>query len=112
MFHQQQATDNYIWDGNVHDRDPNSHQSYTDNYGRRCRIVCDSSPRPPHQPPNPSHISRLILYKTMYQALIIYPNIREYIKDGVRLIVTQEYRPDRINVATRNGIIVRIVGFF
>jgi hypothetical protein len=36
-------------------------------------------------------------------------SVREVIRDGEGLAVTEDYRPDRVNVATRDGDVTRIV---
>ncbi len=92
-------------------------QTFNDQYGRRCRIVCEQSypypyPRPYPRPQDPRKIAYRLIGLTVAQAQRIYPNIRVVIRDGQTQVVTQDYRTDRINVETRNGIIVRIVGFY
>lgn len=79
--------------------------------GLRCHLVCEPMyPRP--YPRNPRRIARFLLGKTLDEAYQIYSNIRVVIRNGERLIITQDYDEDRINVATRNDIITRIVGFY
>ena len=77
----------------------------------RCHCVPIDPPRPrPGQ--NLNYIARLILGRQLQDALRIYSNIRVVIRDGQRLIVTQDYQRTRINVETRNNVIIRIVGFY
>ena len=83
--------------------------SFVDQRGRRCRVVCD----PPHRPnprPRPPQLIGLTLLRA--QQLYPYLTIRVVIADGQRLPVTLDHRADRINVETRGGVIVRIVGYY
>ena len=84
-----------------------------DQQGRQYRCVCVPITRPSPRPgTNLNQIARLILGRNINDALRIYRNIRVVIRDGQHLIVTQDFRRDRINVETRNNIIIRIVGFY
>ena len=105
-----QYNDTGVWDGRHISNTNQIDQTAFHNrpYGRRCRIVCDNDI--PHHP-DLRYIARQIIGKTLQQALAIYPNIRVIIRDGVPQIVTQDYRPDRINVETRNNIIIRVIKF-
>lgn len=86
--------------------------------GRRCRIVCDPPRRPPHRPPHQDHpqnlvlLSRSLIGKPINVARSIYPNVRVVVADGRQLPTTMDYNPRRINVETRNNIIIKIVGFY
>ena len=87
---------------------PNDQQS--NNFGRRrCRWVCDNDDEP--QNPNLRAIARRILNTPLNYAYRIYRNIRVVIRDGQNLPSTRDYDPWRINVETRNNIIIRIVSF-
>jgi len=82
------------------------------NYGSgrgRCRIVCDQNDRYPR---DLRTIARIIINRSLPAAQQIYQNIRVVIRDGQRLVVTQDFRRDRINVETRNGIVIRVLGFY
>lgn len=76
-------------------------------YGRRCRLVCDPLPTE-----NLRRIARMIMGRTIQQALLIYPNIRVVVKDGRPLPITQDYRSNRINVEVFRNVIARIIGFY
>ena len=54
---------------------------------------------------------RHLVGKSINVARIIYPNIREVTKDGHNLDVTEEFVTTRLNVETRNNIIVGLVSF-
>ncbi len=56
--------------------------------------------------------SNRIIGLHLNQALAIYPNIRVVVRDGRQLPTTMDYRTDRINVETRNGIIQKVVGHY
>lgn len=84
--------------------------NYFNRNGRRCRIVCD--PLPDRNRYDLRNIARRILGIHLISAKSIYPNIRAVIVDGQKLIVTQDYDQNRINVETRNGFITRIIGFY
>jgi len=86
--------------------------TFVDRRGRKCRIVCDPPPRPDRNQPNLQRIGRMMIGKTIYEARSIYPHVREVIRDGQQLATTMDHRPDRINVETRNGVIIRINGFY
>ncbi|QGR54160.1 hypothetical protein [Moumouvirus maliensis] len=88
-------------------QDINTNNTFYDNLGRRCRIVCD-----PIRPQNPQQIARSLIGRSIFEAQRIYPNIRVVRSNGRVLPTTQDYRPDRINVDTRNNIIIRIDGFY
>lgn len=80
--------------------------SWIDNRGRKCRIVCDSeAPREPRL----ERFSRMLVGRNINLAQRFYPNIRVIEKNGMPLPTTMDYRPERINVATRNDIITRVV---
>ena len=100
------------YDGGYRRRDEYT-QVTTGRDGRRyrCHCVAIDPPRPrPGQ--NLNYIARMILGRQLQDALRIYANIRVVIRDGQRLIVTQDYQQNRINVETRNNVIIRIVGFY
>lgn len=97
----QQSQNNILWDG-----DNSSLQSFIDTRGRRCRVVCETSPRN-----NLQKFARRIIGQNINAARIIYPNIRVVIENGRQLPTTQDYQADRINVETRNNIIIRVVNF-
>lgn len=84
-------------------------QTFTDRQGRRCRVVCEN-PRPHDQ--RLDRISRLIIGRNINDARRIYPNIRVVKRNGQDVPTTMDYRPDRINVETRNNIVVRVNGFY
>ncbi|XWV24565.1 hypothetical protein QJ856_gp1226 [Tupanvirus deep ocean] len=92
----------------THSRQP---YTYPHQYGRRCYVVCEPDHGPRH-PRNPRDIARLLIGRTIQEAQRIYPNIRVVVRDGQHLIVTQDHRRDRINVETRNNVIIRILGFY
>ena len=48
---------------------------------------------------------------TVEEAKQIYRKIRVVKEDGVSLCVTEDFRMDRLNVATSGGIITELVGF-
>lgn len=108
------AADN-VWDGRFNPSQfrprPNrpTETVFIDQFGRRCRTICEARPR---DRGNLRQISRLLIGKHITEARRIYPNIRVVIRDGVDLPTTLDYRPERINVETRNGIIIRILGFY
>lgn len=98
-------SDNYDRDDDYDRHIRPTHSTYRDRDGRICTVTCSLPPRPrPHPRPRQSLIGL-----TVDQARRYYNNIRVVIADGNHLPVTQDYRPDRINVETRNGIIIRIV---
>ncbi|XWV25798.1 hypothetical protein QJ857_gp1290 [Tupanvirus soda lake] len=84
---------------------------YGPQYGRRCYVVCEPVNRPRH-PRNPREIARLLIGRSLQEAQRIHPNIRVVVRDGQNLVITHDHRPDRINVETRNNIVVRILGFY
>ena len=85
----------------------------SDQYGRQYRCHCVPIQRPRPRPQNDlNQIARAIIGRHLNEARRIYPNIREVIRDGQHLVVTQDFRRDRINVETRNGVINRIAGFY
>jgi hypothetical protein len=73
--------------------------------GQTCQVVCTGGSETPQQPLPPIVGMRLDF------ARIFFPNIRVVEQDGNPLPVTMDYRPDRINVATSDGIITRVVNF-
>lgn len=77
--------------------------------GRRCRIVCDP---PRDQNNNLSRIARRLIGLSPRQARRIYENIRIVEVNGRRLPTTQDYNRSRINVETRNDVIIRIDGIY
>ncbi|BCS83425.1 hypothetical protein QLL95_gp0698 [Cotonvirus japonicus] len=94
---------------------------FNDSRGRRCRIICDPiHQRPPHRPPHrPSHrpltpeqAANVIHGRHINDARRIYPNVRVTRANGRDLPTTMDFRPDRINVATRNNVITEIIGFY
>jgi hypothetical protein len=103
-----QGNNNDVWDGRFDDGLGPTQNTFRDEQGRRCRVVCE----PPRNNQDPRRIARIILGKPIGQARRIYPNIRVVIRDGQQLMMTQDFQEDRINVEIRNGIIVRIVGFY
>uniref|UniRef100_A0A6C0C8H5 Uncharacterized protein n=1 Tax=viral metagenome TaxID=1070528 RepID=A0A6C0C8H5_9ZZZZ len=76
--------------------------------GRRCRIVCD----PPRNQGGIERISRRLLGLSLRQARQIYNNIRVVEVNGRRVPTTQDYDRTRINVATRDDVVIRIDGFY
>lgn len=77
--------------------------------GQRCRIVCDP---PRDQNNNLSQTARRLIGLSPRQARRIYENIRIVEINGRRLPTTQDYNRSRINVETRNDIIIRIDGIY
>jgi len=49
---------------------------------------------------------------SIVQARKVNPNIREVVIDGRSIDVTFEDNPSRINVETKDGIIIRIDGYY
>ena len=84
--------------------------TFTDRQNRRCRVVCDDPPQENRR--YLEYISRRLIGKSLWEARRIYSNIRVVIANGRRLNVTKDFRPDRINVETRNNIITRILGYY
>ncbi|AYV85106.1 MAG: hypothetical protein Satyrvirus4_3 [Satyrvirus sp.] len=76
--------------------------------GSRCYVVCE----PTQRPLSLERIANSLLSRNIIDARRIYPNIREVVRNGKPLAVSQDYKPDRINVETRNGIITRIVWYY
>ena len=74
---------------------------------RKCRLVCDND-----QEQKLHNIAARIIGLTLQQARSIYPNVREVIRNGQPLVITQEYNPNRINVETKNGKIIRFTWFY
>lgn len=74
--------------------------------GRRCNCDCEKALT------NPQGMAGLIIGRRLNDARLIYSNIRAVIVDGQAQIVTQDYRPERINVETNNNYITRIIGFY
>lgn len=121
-----------VWDGRL--AQPNIQQVRPDNYltnqrddrvftnqwGQRCRIICDPPPRPPPRPSprNPQQAARLMIGRPLSFAQQIYPDVRVVIDNGRRLPVTQDFRPTRINVEVRTDLrtgqrtVIRIDGFY
>ena len=89
-------------------RDPQvmDNQGFIDNKGRRCRIVCESTRRPMICD------SQTIIGRNIRDARLICPNIREVIRDGLMLPKTNDYRYNRMNVWTRNGVIIHFAGYY
>jgi hypothetical protein len=100
--------DNLSWHDNNTD-DTNSNFIYRN--GKRCRIVCDDRDDR-HDRDDLRKIARRIIELSLPEARRIYPNIRVVMENGRMLPVTQDHQYDRINVATQNGYIVRVVGFY
>ncbi|ANB50827.1 hypothetical protein [Powai lake megavirus] len=129
---QPMAANQYVpaetFNGNVNAYNPNSYNPnayFRDSMGRRCRIVCDPpqqnrppprprppQPRPPHVGQDIDQFARALLGRHITEAQRIYPNTRVVRANGRDLPVTNDFRQDRINVETRNGIVVRIDGFY
>ncbi len=115
------------FNGNVNTYNPSTYDPnayFRDSMGRRCRIVCDPphqnrpprprppQPRPPHVGQDIGQFARALLGRHITEAQRIYPNTRVVRANGRDLPVTNDFRQDRINVETRNGIVVRIDGFY
>ena len=84
---------------------------FYDQQGRRCRVICE----PINNNPSQAELRRIgntMMGRTIHQAQQIYPNTRLVISNGQRLPVTMDHNPSRINVESRNGVIVRIDGFY
>ena len=91
-----------------------NHPGIINNNGQRCYMVCDP-PYPRRDPralPDPKQISRSLIGRPVVSARQIYPFIRVVQQDNRPLAVTHDYRPNRINVETRNGVISKIAGFY
>lgn len=108
-----------VWDGRIGGGrpdpvfQPQSNQQFTNQWGQRCRVVCDSPPRPRPRPVNLQLVARSILGQNIAVAQRAYPNviIRPVIVNGQHVPTTMDYRQNRINVETRRNIIIRIVSF-
>ena len=84
---------------------------FYDQQGRRCRVVCEPINNIPSQQ-ELRRIGNTMIGRTIHQAQRIYPNTRLVISNGQRLPITMDHNPSRINVESRNGVIVRIDGFY
>jgi len=82
-------------------------QTFIDRFGRKCHVVCEPQ-KNHHQRPNPNNLIGMPINR----ARQYYPNIRVVIQDGNHLMVTQDFRKDRLNVETQRGIITRTLGFY
>lgn len=89
-----------------------------DRYGRRLICNCYYADSGNNNNNNNSdnynmrRIAQFIHRKHITVARRYYSNIRVVNRDGVNLVVTQDYNRRRVNVGTRNGYIVRIYGFY
>jgi hypothetical protein len=88
---------------------PVTEKKFTDGHGRQCRIICEPKRL---QPQDLTRIANSLLGKNIHQAEQIYPDVREVIHNGIQLIVVQNFNFHRINVETKNDIIIRIIGFY
>ena len=92
---------------------PSNDRVFTNQWGQRCRIICEPRPRPRPHPVNLQLVARSILGRSINASIKNYPDviIRAVIDNGRELPSTMDYRENRINVELRNGVIVRIVSF-
>lgn len=92
-----------IWDRHDNRVDRRDHRRWSRSRSRS---------RSPRRSTELNRVSDRLLGLDLSQAQLIYPNIRVVVRDGYRLLVTEDFRPLRINVETRNGIIIRIDGYY
>ena len=59
-----------------------------------------------------NYTKNVILGKELSESFLIYPKIREVIKDGKILQITKELQDSRINVETKDNVIIKIVGIY
>jgi len=85
---------------------------FVDQRGRTCRVVCDQSSGSGMPKSELRRISQMMIGLSLHQARRIYPNVREVQRNGQQLPTTNDFNPNRINVATWNGRINRIEGFY
>lgn len=93
----------------------NNDRVFTNQWGQRCRIVCEPNrPRPRPRPVNLQMVSRSILGQNLVVAQRSHPNvvIRPVIQNGQHLPATMDFIQNRINVGVdRHNRINQIVSF-
>jgi hypothetical protein len=61
---------------------------------------------------DPFDTVRLIMRRHISNAKRIYPNVRVIIKDGYKLPIDCNFQPHRINVETRDDLVIRVYGMY